>query len=104
MTDMQCFSLAVRGAGVMRAPLPFSNSSHPSPPNAPCNNQWRRMKGWLGKKNERQIDLQCQVENEVVTKQCGGEEAREREEERGLDLSYFHLWSVKWILSSSNGE
>lgn len=51
--------------------------------------------GMAGKKNERQIDLQCQVENEVVTKQCGGEEAREREEERGLDLSYFHLWSVK---------
>lgn len=66
---------------------------HP-PPHAPCNNQWRRMEGWLGKK-ERQIDLQCQVENEVVTKQCRGEEGREWEEERGLDLSSFHLWSVK---------
>lgn len=63
---------------------------HPSPPNAPCNNQWRRMEGWLEIK-ERQIDLQCQVENEVVTKHCGGEEAGEREEERGLDVSYFHF-------------
>lgn len=51
--------------------------------------------GMAGNENERQIDLQCQVENEVVTKQCGGEEAREREEEKGLDLSNFHLWSVK---------
>lgn len=48
--------------------------------------------GWRdGWKKERQIDLQCQVENEVVTKQCGGEEAREQEEERGLDWSHFHL-------------
>lgn len=68
---------------------------HPPPPQMPpCNNQWRRMEGRLEIK-ERQIDLQCQVENEVVTKQCGGEEARERGEERGSDVSYFHLWSVK---------
>ena len=51
--------------------------------------------GGMAGKKESQIDLQCQVENEVVMKQCRGEEAREREEERGLDLSYFHLWSVK---------